>query len=72
MFLRSIGSQGENRKKGHLYTSLCLRDLCKKQGSSATVASQDPDWYMNNQIQGGPGYLTKKRVSDDASMCPEV
>jgi len=29
---------------------------------------KDPDWYMNNQIQGGPGYLTKKRVSDDASM----
>lgn len=29
---------------------------------------KDPDWYLNNQISGGPGYLTKKRVSDDISM----
>eukprot|EP00438_Fugacium_kawagutii_P013140 Skav233644 [mRNA] locus=scaffold2779:594320:595237:- [translate_table: standard] len=29
---------------------------------------KDPDWFMNNQISGGPGYLTKKRVSDDVSM----
>ncbi|CAJ1435660.1 unnamed protein product [Effrenium voratum] len=29
---------------------------------------KDPDWYMKDQISGGPGYLTKKRVSDDVSM----
>eukprot|EP00439_Symbiodinium_sp_Y106_P054245 s2451_g7.t1 len=28
----------------------------------------DPDWYMKNQIDGGPGLLTKKRVADDVSM----
>ena len=30
---------------------------------------QDPDWYEKNMIAGGSGYLTKKRVSDDVSMC---
>lgn len=29
---------------------------------------KDPDWYMKDQMNGGPGYLTKKRVSDDMSM----
>ena len=24
---------------------------------------------MKDQMNGGPGYLTKKRVSDDMSMC---
>ncbi|CAE7552231.1 RIK [Symbiodinium pilosum] len=29
---------------------------------------KDPDWYMKNQMAGGPGLLTKKRVADDVSM----
>jgi len=29
---------------------------------------KDPDWYMKNQMDGGPGLLTKKRVADDVSM----
>ena len=43
-----------------------LPDLLRQWPESC--CAQDPDWYMNNQISGGPGYLTKKRVSDDISM----
>lgn len=72
---------GQPRRKPQKFVELNADDM--KAGACAFVATcqgpcpvpvalpcQDPDWYMKDQISGGPGYLTKKRVSDDVSMCP--
>lgn len=43
-----------------------MRNMKFKSINAADV--QDPDWYMNNQISGGPGLHKGKKVQEEISM----